>query len=172
MFKTDKDSLEKISFMLDERDLANYRSILEKFRTSKLLNVSEDEYNSVVDGLNEIANLKLNGKIYGFHVDDTWVRRGGNYGEGVELYLRQGNILGPFFTTGSRDSLYSSESAVHFLKENHKSTIYTGNIQSEFLGLPLVCDEDDPVSHTILDGEDIEVFESSGIKVVRLEYLL
>jgi hypothetical protein len=35
-----------------------------------------------------------------------------------------------------------------------------------------MCDEEDPITRSILDESEIKEFESEGIKVVKLDYLI
>ena len=126
MFKTDKKSLEGLSFSFDERDIANFRAVLEHLKSNGLLNISQEEAQKALEGLDMIGKLKLDGKVYAFHVDDSYAAYESNKGDGVELYLRQGNTLRDFYVPGNRDFVYQVEEAVKFLEEHKKSIIYTG----------------------------------------------
>jgi hypothetical protein len=172
MLKTDKDSLEKISFKLDDRDLANFRFILERLKSEELLSMPAREYKRIINGLNEIAKLKLDGKIYAFHVHDTFTDYPDD--EGVELYLRQGNILKPYLQSGDRTDVPSIDDAVDYLNQNNRIQIYTGPIitDSDFLGLKHIRDKEDPIYTNALTAEDIIEFKSNGIEVVSLDYLM
>jgi|GEM_PF-2520026 len=176
MFKTDKKSLEELSFVFDERDIANLRAVLEYLKSNDLLTISPEEVQKALKGLDAIGKLKLDGKIYAFHVDDSFAAYQSGIGgeEGVELYLRQGDRLEDFYIPGTRDCVYSEDDAIEWLKKHKIHTVYTGDIphDSDFLGLPYECDEDDPVRRTVLEGYEIEAFESENIKVIRLDYLL
>ena len=72
MFKTDKKSLERLSFSFDERDIANFRAVLEHLKSNGLLNISQEEAQKALEGLDMIGKLKLDGKVYAFHVDDSY----------------------------------------------------------------------------------------------------
>ena len=78
MFKTDKVSLEELSFAFDARDIANFRAVLEHLKSSKLLTLPEKEVQRVLVGLDEIGRLKLDRKVYGFHVFDSFAEEQGN----------------------------------------------------------------------------------------------
>ena len=174
MFKTDKKTLEGLSFSFDERDVANLRAILEHLRSNSLLTISQKEVQNALQGLDAIGKLKLDGKIYAFHVDDSYADFQFGNGEGVELYLRQGDTLREFYVPESRDYVYSEDSTIRILKEKKIPTVYTGEIShnSEFLGLPYECDEEDPVRRMVLRDYEIEAFESENIRVVRLDHLI
>jgi hypothetical protein len=174
MFKTDKKTLEELSFIFGERDIANLSSILKHLRSNGLLTISQEEVQKDLHGLDVIGRLKLDGKICAFHVDDSYADFQSGNGEGVELYLRQGDKLRDFHIPGSRDFVYSENDAIKVLKERKISTIYTGKIpyNSEFLGLPYECDEDDPVRRMLLRDYEIQSFESENIQVVRLDHLI
>jgi hypothetical protein len=175
MFKTDKKSLEELSFSFNERDFANLKAIIENLKAKKLLTLSEEETQRTLDGLNTIGNLKLNGKIYAFHVEDSYAsRQSREVGEGVELFLRQGDVLKEFYVPGSRDFCYRVEDATRFLRENNKPTIYTGEIpiNSSFLGIHRECDEEDPLIRNILRDYEIEEFTNDRIEVIKLDSLI
>lgn len=173
MFKTDQKSLEEISFGLDERDISNFVSVIKYLKSKDLLTVSSQEYKEVMEGLKAIGKLKLNGKVYGFHVNDSFANKQGNKSAGVELYLRQGDSLKEYFSYWSRDSIYSAEDAAKFLKKQKISTIYTGEIpESGFLGLDAESDPEDPIMRSTLDEGDKEELESAGIQVIRLDLLI
>jgi len=174
MFKTDKESLEKLSFSFDEKAIANLRAVLEYLNTNDLLTISKEEAQEALKGVDAIGKLKLDGKIYAFHVEDSYADYQSGCGEGVELYLRQGDKLDCFYVPSSRDLVYSVDRAAKFLKEHKKSTIYTGVIplESGFLGLPHECDEDDPIIRDVLKDYEINEFESKGIEVVMLDSLM
>ena len=174
MFKTDKKSLEELSFSFDERDIANLRAILEHLKSNGLLTISQEEVQRALQGLDAIGKLKLEGKVYAFHVDDSYAAFQSDNGEGVELYLRLGDELRDFYVPACRDFVYSEDDAIRILKENKIPTVYTGEIphNSEFLGLPYECDEDDSVRRMVLRDYEIEAFESENIQVMRLDHLI
>lgn len=170
MFKTDQKSLEKISF-LDERSLANLREVLGSLHDQNLLTLSEEETKRVLHGLDAIGQLKLNGQIYAFHVYDSFAE---GAEEGVELYLRQGNLLEARLQSGDRSYVPHVEKAVEFLKRKKVNKIYTGPIPIDepFLGLPYSVDEKDPITRTILEDYETEEFQSAGIDVITLDRLI
>ncbi len=174
MFKTDKESLEELSFHFNERDIANLMSILEYLKSNDGLTISSEEFQRLTDGLKTIGRLKLDGNVYGFHVYDNYAEDQSGDCEGVELYLRQGDKLRDFHVPCSRDFVYTAKETTKYLKEREISTIYTGNIpiESGFLGLNRECDEEDPIIREKLDEAKIEEFESEGIKVVTLDNLI
>ena len=71
MFKTDKKSLEKLSFRFSERDIANLRAVLGYLKSNSLFTISQEEAQKALQGLDDIGKLKLDGKIYAFHIDDS-----------------------------------------------------------------------------------------------------
>ena len=154
MFKTDKVSLEELSFAFDARDIANFRAVLEHLKSSKLLTLPEKEVQRVLVGLDEIGRLKLDRKVYGFHVFDSFAEEQGN-GYGVELYIRQGDRLEYFCVPPTRDEVYSVSDIVELLKEHSRKTkeIYTGNFPANgiFLGLHETVDRDNPIERDILE---------------------
>lgn len=174
MFKTDSKTLEELSFSFGERDIANLKSILEYLRSNSLLTISQEEAQNVLRGLDVIGKLKLDGRIYAFHVDDSYADRQSNNGEGVELHLRQGDKLREFFVPSCRDYVYSEDDVIGVLKERKILVVYTGEIpySSEFLGLPCECDVDDPLKRMSLKDYEIAAFESENIQVVKLDSLI
>lgn len=168
MFKTDKKSLEKLSFLLDEKEFANFKNIVSKISDQKLLSVGDSEIKRVIDGLDYIGKLKMEGRVYAFHMSDFY----GMGAEGVELYLRQGNRLEDYFVQDCRGDHMYPENSIRFLKEMGQSKVYTGPIFGEFLGLHHFIDEEDPYVHSILEEHDIYEFESRGIEVVMLDSLI
>jgi len=174
MFKTDKESLETLSFRFNKRDIANLKAILEHLKSDNLLTIPQNEVQRALDGLDAIGKLKLDGKVYAFHIEDDFaVERSGD-GCGIELYLRQGDRLNEFYVFPSRDDVYPVCGAINFLKKRKILHVYTGQIQynASFLGLHRECDEEDPVTRDILEDEEIEEFESNGIKVTVLDSLI
>lgn len=171
MFKTDKSSLEALSFLLDEQDIVNYKSIIERLISHKLLAVPLKEAEDVIKSLNKVGSLKLKGKVYAFQVYDSYAE---GCQEGVELYMRNGNSLSAYFQPGSRDLVYQAEEAVEFLNKQSIKTVYTGKIPTNgrFLGLQQTCDPEDPIIISILPDSDIREFESGGIKVITLDSLI
>jgi hypothetical protein len=175
MFKTDPKSLEALSFRFSEQDIARFRNLLDLLKSDKLSSSSEEELTRLALGLDKIGELKLNGKIYAFHIDDSYAAEGGvGYDSGVELYKRQGERLEVFFQYGSRDHVYQVCDCVRKLKKNKIDTIYTGPILSQvgFLGLHEECDEKDPIITKQLEERDINEFGASGIKVICLDKLI
>lgn len=172
MFKTDKKSLESLSFRFNERDIANLKALIEYFRENKLLTIPNEESQRLLAGLDEIGKLRLNGKVYGFHVEDSFAEEG--YDTGVELYLRQGDKLEPCCQFSHRDRVPDVKKAVEHLRKKRILTIYTGPIpyQGEFLGLPHEEDKDDPLLRLELSDNEIEEFKEEGIKVIKLEKLI
>lgn len=173
MFKTDKASLETLSFLFDETDIARFRRLIDLLKREDLSSLPQQELERLTLGLDEIGKLKLDGKVYAFNVYDSYAERQGN-GEGVELYLRQGNKLIVFYQPSDRDRVFSAEQAARYLKKENITTIYTGNIDyiGEFLGLHATVDSDDPIERKILEASDIAEFSSEGIEVVVLDSLI
>ncbi len=173
----DKKSLERISFNVNVKDLAHHKAAVDYLQENGILNLDNEKYLEVMEKIDAIGKLKLDGHIYAFHTDDAWTRQVGyrdyETGEGVCLYLRQGNTVKKCVDS-DRDEPAQIESAINFLKKNEQYTsIYTGKISgSEFLGIPFMCDEEDPLYHMPLEEDEIEEFRSAGIKVVELETLI
>lgn len=174
MFKTDKKSLERLSFGFDERDIANFKAILAQLKSENLLTISQEEVQRALTGLDSIGKLKLNGKVYAFHVIDDYVSQQTNNCEGVELYLRQGDRLEDFYVPTTRDELFKVNDAINFLKNHKISSICTGQIpqDSDFLGLPYLSGEMDLIIRNSLENEEIKQFESNEIKVTVLDSLI
>jgi hypothetical protein len=174
MFKTDSKSLEELSFSLSERDLANFKSILESLKKYNLLTINPEEIQRAISGLEAIGELKLDGKIYAFHVEDSFAARQSGGGEGVELYLRQGNKLEEFFIPGSRDYVFQVDEAAKYMQEKNKYVIYTGDIpfDKEFLGLHYECDDEDPIRRACLKDYEIHQFLEEKIVVIKLDSLI
>ncbi|MFA6089129.1 MAG: hypothetical protein WC755_04660 [Candidatus Woesearchaeota archaeon] len=163
MFKTDKKSIEQLSFGLNENNLATIKSFFDYVKSEKLC-TSNKEIDNALKILNESAKLRLDGKIYGFHVYEEGVFNESE--EGVALYLRHGNSLKDYFVDRCMGSCYTAEEAANFLKEQKKSVIYTGRIPYVFLGI--TSDINDSALHDF----EIEEFESQGIKVITLDSLM
>lgn len=174
MFKTDPKSLEELSFKFKEQDIANLQYILEHLHAKKLSTLSDEIIQEAIDGLKVIGKLKLEGKIYAFHVDDSFAERQSGRGEGVELFLRQGNKLEDFFSPSSRDGVYQVEDAARYMKENDRHVVYTGplNFGQTFLGLPHECDEEDPLRRSCLRDYEINQFLEEKIDVIKLDSLI
>ena len=174
MFKTDKNSLSELSFQVSEEGITHLKPFFEYLRSHELSTLAPGDIETALQGLDAIATLKMQGRVYAFHVDDAYAAEQSGSGEGVELYLRQGDLLQEFFVPLSRDFVYQADRAAAFLKKQDISAIYTGQIPAgeDFLGLPERCDEDDPVLVTMLKQHEVETFDAQGIKVVMLEYLV
>ena len=172
MFKTDKKSLEKLSYEWDEEYIARLRSTLDYLNNKDLATFSNDEYIRLTNGLDEIAKMKLDGKVYAFCCRDYWGGKDVVPYRGVELYLRQGDSLRDFLVIDYRPQVISVEQASDFLRKNDKNKIYTGHIDGEFLGLPSDCDDEDPFSWRVLEDYQIKDFEDNGIEVVKLDSLI
>jgi hypothetical protein len=175
MFKTDEKSLEKMSFDLDTRDISNLRMILEYFRGQEFLTISEKDVTEALSGLSKIGKLKLEGRLYAFHVDDSWAQNESGEGNGVEVYLRQGDILRDFYVA-CQDYVYSAGDAAHRLNEAHKPIVYTGDIpeKSDFLGIEQKSEDGDGdiIVRTSLEDGEVRAFEGRDIKVIRLDSLI
>lgn len=175
MFKTDKASLEALSFILDERELSLFYKLLSLAKREDVSTLSLQEIERVQAGLRDIAQLKLEGKVYAFHIEDAYAeRQGPGAGSGVELYLRQGNRLEEYLVAGSRDYACSPERAAEILRERNVHMIYTGPFvpKSMFLTLPQTCDEEDPLERNKLSEGDLSTFFTEGIEVHELDELI
>ncbi len=175
MFKTDKASLEKLSFEFDERDIANLSRLINCLKRDDLSTISDEEIARVQKGLEQIGALKLDKRYYAFHVEDSYAyNQGPEAGYGVEVFLRQGDKLVAYLQKGDRDYVFKAEKIAETLKEDKIETVYTGRISHElgFLNLPYECDDEDPLTRDILEENEIEELEEEGIKVVVLDRLI
>lgn len=174
MFHTDKKTLEDLSFHLQPSDVANFKAHLEYLLSHNLFTIPASEVQKGINALDEIGKLQLSGQIYAFHVNDAFAEKQQNNSIGVELYRRQGDMLQTVFGCFTRDVVYLPEEATEWLKKERITRVYTCKIpyQSDFLGIPSVCDDEDPFSRDILDDDDIDQFQADGIEVVVLQSLL
>jgi hypothetical protein len=176
MFKTDKESLEKLSFEFNERDIALIGRLLESLKKYGISTLSDKEHKRLQSGLKKIGALKLNGKYYAFHIEDEFAyRQGDTNGYGVEVHLRQGNKLVPFIQVYSREYVFKVDEVAEKLRKNKIKTVYTGEIphSSDFLGLSHENDVDeDPLTISSLSQGEIEDFKAEGIEVIVLERLI
>lgn len=177
MFKRDEKSLERISFALSEERIAHVRGSIEQLSEEGLLIMSSKEIKELIEDLNYIAKLKLNEKIYGFHVYDSWAEEETGRGTGVHLYSRRGDTLENFYGAGGGLNYVPllDGKVIEHLKKNDKTIVYTGDIFKEFLGLRSI--ERDKADGNCIKTEslkdtEIEFFQSNGIKVVRLNPLV
>ena len=153
MFKTDNASLEKLSFAFTEQDITRFRRLLELLKANDLSTISDKEYARLAAGLKRIGELKLNGKVYAFDVEDSYAsKQGGDSGEGVELYMRHGNRLEDYLVNSDRDWVLKVDQVAPILKQHSISTIYTGSILAKegFLGITAESDPNDPIYRTVL----------------------
>ena len=176
MFKTDKKSLEEISFIFDESDISRFKRLLDIIKGKSLNTLGDDEIERLSKGLLEIGRLKLEGKVYGFHVDDSYAaKQGGDAGEGVELSLRQGDKLKEYVSCSDRDYVLKVDDILKKIRDDKLgiTRIYTGHIPTEgFLGIPQESDSDDPLIRGKLQPYEISDFQEAGIEVVVLESLI
>ncbi len=168
MLKNDKKSLEEMASNFSEQEISKLRSLIVKLSNRGFLSVSNKETNEDLNTLNIIGKLKMNSKIYAFHVDDEYTLSK----DGVELWIRHGDSLNEYFRFDNRTSIYQVNDAVQFLKKEKVNKIYTGEIYNEFLGLPVSIDEDDPIINSILKDYEIDEFTREGIEVVKLDSLI
>jgi len=175
MFKTDDASLEKISFEFTGVDIARFKRLLELLTTQGLGTLPMDEINRLSIGLEKIGALKLTGKIYGFHASDSYAaNQSSDAGEGVELYIRQGNALNEYIVSENRNYVLKVDDVFPILQRNSIATVYTGTIplKGTFLTLPQESDPESPLWRSALPSYEINIFEARGINVVTLESLL
>lgn len=171
MFKTDKKSLDELAFAFSEEDIAKFRRLLELTKSQNISTLSKKEHDALVNGLNKIGKLKLNSKYYAFHVSDSYVER---QTEGVEVYLRRGNLLRDYFVPGTREFVYEQDEICEMLKDKGIKRVYTGPLfrEEEFLGLPGECDEEHPIIREKLHPDEVEFIREKGIEVIVLEELI
>ncbi|MBI3334144.1 hypothetical protein HYZ97_01545 [Candidatus Pacearchaeota archaeon] len=175
MFKTDKHSLEKLSFIFSEKDIARFKRLFELVSREDMSTVPAEELERLFHGLNEIGRLKLDAKHYAFHVEDEYAyKQGGDAGYGVEVYLRQGDALENELVLSHRDYVMKANELIPILNERKITRLYTGPIPkgTSFLGLPEECDPDDPLIRSILHESEIIDFRDAGIEVILLETLI
>src|SRR3989344_479321 len=173
MFKTDKESLEKLSFEFDVADMARFRKLLDIIQGNDLSSLPRKEILRLSSGLEQIGRLKLEGKIYAFHIFDNYAfTQSQNSAEGVELYLRQGDLLKDFLAPGSGDYVSQVDVAIERLRKAKIKVIYTGPIpyKGKFLGLSQDSeDPDGPIIRKKLEYSQIDEFGDEGISVVSLD---
>jgi hypothetical protein len=173
MFKTDPKSLEELSFDLTVKDVSRLRFLLDVMNREGVSTLSPEDFRRVYDGLASIEALKLDGQVYAFNVCDAFAaNQGGDAGEGVGLYMRRGNTLREFAVNSDRDWVLKVAQVVPRLKKAGISTVYTGDIKDNFLGLAARMDPDDPIIHKRLMDYDISGFKALGIDVVVLDNFL
>jgi len=142
-------------------------------KTKNISTLTPEEFQRVYQGLVSIERLKLDGKVYAFTVEDEYAaQQGGDAGDGVELYLRQGDTLREFAICPNRDWVLKVDEVVPRLKKRRIDTIYTGPIDGKFLDLSEEDDPDDPIRRKKLERADVHQFESAGIRVLSLESLV
>jgi hypothetical protein len=171
MFKTDPKSLEELSFLFNEQDIARFRYLLECIKSDNLTTLSASELERLANGLNAIGRLKLDKKFYAFHVEDNYAEEGS---DGVEVYQRQGNMLEPYIRVFGRDRVMEADEVARELIKRKVKTVYTGPIpyKGEFLGLPAQCDDEHPVLTNQLDDIDIIILRDEGIDVIVFDALI
>jgi len=175
MFKTDKASLERLSFRLDIQDIPKLRMYLEMMKTFDLSTLSPEEHARLDKGLVDIIGLKTNRQVYAFSVTDEYAaKQGDGAGWGIELYLRQGDRLEEFMVHPNRDYVLKMSHALDKLKRHEITQIFTGEIPmgKSFLGLPRESDPKDPIERKPLEEAYIHNFKQEGINVVELGRLI
>jgi hypothetical protein len=174
MIKNDRESLERLAFDIDERDIANFKAILSHLRSKDMLTITDRQVDKALNAIDAIGKLRLSGRIYAFHVYDSYADGQGGPAEGVELYKRYGDTLKDYYVPGSRDFCYQIEEASAMLRKKDIRQIYTGEIRDgrPFLGLKSTYDSEDPVTLSILQDYEIIIFKKQGIKVVSLDELI
>lgn len=175
MFKTNKESLDKLSFIFNEADIAQFARLFELIERERLSTLSPEEQQRLRKGLCDIGRLKLNGKIYVFHVEDAYAHtQNRNTSSGVELYLRQGDKLEKYLVPFSRVRVFSLEKAIESLNRDNIRTVYTGPFRKgdSFLGLNQTEDDMHPIERTELKGYEVEELEQNNIKIVYLDSLI
>lgn len=105
MFKTNQESLDEFSF-LQNHELSTLVNTITNAQRRKLLSCSDDEAKRVLEGLEQVAQLKLNGKVYAFHIEDEYSLGCGGHYSGVQLHLRQGDLLREFCIYDGRETCY------------------------------------------------------------------
>ncbi len=177
--KTDIPSLEKLAFLLDERDAANFAHVLTLMRDKNVSSFSVEDEKRMLAGLAKIGELKLNERFYIFSISDSYTQKQGFDGEGVELYHRRGNKLEQLFHLGDRDHVLECVDMIERIErinlfKKRERILYTGNIpcEGEFLGVPERADPDDPKIWSALDDYNTRIFQDADIKVIYLDYLI
>ena len=173
MFQTHPKALEELSFAYSAEKWALFKEIHEYLMANGYSTISHEEIKRGLIGVERIGQLQLEGKIYAFHIEDTWEAEQSGTGEGYQLFERRGNTLKDYF----KEYDLPSEKSILMLKKNQFTTIYTGNIlfNEEFLGIkyqsisPL---DDHSMQYSILEDREIHEFESNGIQVIVLDSLI
>ncbi len=173
MFKTDAKSLEELSFAFDEHDISRLRGLLDLIKDRNMSTLNPDEFQRIYSGLASMERLKLDGKVYAFEIEDSYAhRQGGDSGEGVELWLRQGDSLEEFAVSQTRDWVLKVDEVVPVLKKAKIARVYTGPLLTDFFNLPKESDPEDPIVRMGLRDYLVEEFTSNGIEVIRLHSLV
>jgi hypothetical protein len=164
MFKLDSKTLEELSHDYSVQDIATLHKLFTHLKSTELYDIPREKLEQALTGLAEITKLKSEGKVYAFSVYDSYAARQG-YGEGIELYLRQGNTLREYFVPSDRDRVYDIDQVSNFLAKKHVTQIYTGPLpfKGDFLGLHRECDPDDPITRAKLSQHDITYLREKNI---------
>ena len=137
------------------------------------MTIPTEEVRKAIDAIDKIGKLKLDSRLYAFHLEDSWHYEQEGVGDGYELFLRHGNTLKNYI----RQYQLPKEKLIINLKKEKFNKIYTGNIfiETGFLGINYESiDENDghSMKYTILEDKEIEQFEKNGIKVITLDSLI
>jgi len=172
MIDPSKEARDRASFQFSKEEISTFASFLIKLRNHNYL-MSDEEFRQDLKTLSEISRVRLERKIYAFHVEDTMAEHlpdidtDQEYATGIELYILQGNLLKQFYVYENREHVYSAEDCAKYLKSQEITTVYTGAIEKEFFGLRYHQKGDFPVFRSPLDNDDEIVFdEEAGIEVI------
>ena len=167
------DELDKLSFVFGTQEITSASSVLNYLTEQGCSSIPIPDVLKVLDG---VLQRQLNNQVYAFHVYDDFAYEQSVYtrGEGVELFLRQGNRLGCILESPDRTFVPSVSQAVRGLNELGQDTIYTGPFphKSKFLGINQEFDASHPVERFTLHEGEVEEFELKGIKVITLDTLV
>ncbi len=173
MIKSDKKTLSKLSLAFSPADIAQLGRIFTHLRQTNSSTVPGEQLIAGLKRLEEITALQLGKSHYVFHVEDSWAGENTMYGDGTNLYLRQGDAL-------ERKCYADYPSQQDFicdqLLEHGFTEVYTGRIPFDkpFLGLEAgwTDDDGDTMSHEPLRKDEIAYFTERGITVTVLDQLL
>ncbi len=173
MIKTNAKALEELSFAFPPEKWAILKKMHEYFIEQKHSTIPHEIIQSGLEGIEKIAKLQLEGKIYGFHLQDTWEEEQRGYGEGYQLFLRHGNTLKDYFR--EYGAINSDNILNNLFKQGYRK-IYTGEIPFEgFLELKTESTDDNDghvIRYEPLKDYQVEVFEKNGIQVITLDSLI
>jgi len=173
MIKTHSKALEELSHVFPPEKWAVLKEMHEYFVKLGYSTIPHEIIQSGLGGIEKIAKLQLEGKIYGFHLQNSWEEEQRGYGEGYQLFLRHGNTLKDYFR--EYGAINPDNILNNLFKQGYRE-IYTGEIPFEgFLELKAESTNENDghvIRYEPLKDYQIESFERDGIKVITLDSLI